>query len=176
MQEMLKEKVYLVCDSTDEKAASIEDTPDIGVEYLGVCLGRILKEDGTKIGEHASTTYGWLRKDLVSKLDDPSKYEITNLIGKEVPLRFKLENQEMVREKSWKEFQSTGLVLIINQILHIFGWAIVLTLEKDGDISNAYPARVRFRGFDGESAGEAYIKLSDYMVNNAETLKEESES
>ena len=30
----------------------------------------------------------------------------------------------MTKEKSWQEFRDTGLVVIINQILHIFGWAI----------------------------------------------------
>lgn len=32
-------------------------------------------------------------------------------------------------------------------ILHTFGWAITVEIEDDGTISDAYPARVRFRGF-----------------------------
>lgn len=30
----------------------------------------------------------------------------------------------MITEKSWDEFKKNGLLLFINQILHIFGWAI----------------------------------------------------
>ena len=82
------EKVYMVCDYTDSKAASISGAPNIGVEYMGNCGGRILREDGSEIGGHYSSSFGWLREDLRSKLDDPSKYEIVDLIGQPVPERF----------------------------------------------------------------------------------------
>ena len=80
----------------------------------------------------------------------------------------------MVEKKDWKEFRETGLVLIVNQILHIFGWALVFEIEE-GIIKNVYPARVKFRGFGNESTSEAYKKVSKYMLDNAETLKKESE-
>jgi len=82
------ETVYMVCDYTDEKAAEISEALNVGVEYMGSCGGRILREDGSEIGSHHSSSFGWLRSDLKSKLDDPSKYEIVDLIGKEVPERF----------------------------------------------------------------------------------------
>ena len=78
----------------------------------------------------------------------------------------------MVTKKEWSEFRSTGLVLIINQILHVFGWALVFEIEND-EIKNVYPARVKFRGFDNESTTESYQKLSKYMVDNAKELNEE---
>jgi uncharacterized protein YfbU (UPF0304 family) len=81
----------------------------------------------------------------------------------------------MVNKKEWSEFRSTGLVLIINQILHIFGWALVFEIENE-DIKNVYPARVKFRGFDNESTSEAYQKLSKFMVENAEELNNEAQS
>lgn len=87
---MTTEKVYMVCDWSDAIAASISGTPNIGVEYMGNCTGRILREDGSEIGGHHSSSFGWLRSDLRSKLDDPSKYEIVDLIGQPVPERFKL--------------------------------------------------------------------------------------
>ena len=83
------EKVYMVCDYTDDKAASISDRPNIGVEYMGDCGGRILRENGTEIGRHHSSSFGYLRGDLRSKLDDPAQYEIVDLIGQEVPVRFR---------------------------------------------------------------------------------------
>lgn len=82
------EKVYMVCDYTDSKASAIDGTPHIGVEYMGNCGGRILREDGSEIGRHHSSSFGWLRSDLRSKLDVPSNYEIVDLIGQAVPERF----------------------------------------------------------------------------------------
>jgi hypothetical protein len=80
----------------------------------------------------------------------------------------------MVTKKEWTEFRSTGLVLIINQILHIFGWALVFETEND-EIKNVYPARVKFRGFDNKSTDEAYQKLSKYMLDNAKELNDEAQ-
>lgn len=82
----------------------------------------------------------------------------------------------MVTKKEWSEFRSTGLLLIINQILHIFGWAIVVQVEDDV-ITDVYPAKVKFRGFDNKSTDAAYKKLNKYMLENAEELyKEVNES
>lgn len=87
----MKEKVYMVCDYTDEKASNINDAPEMGVEFMGNCGGRILREDGSLIGEHHSSSFGWLRADLKKKLDDPEKYQIIDLIGQPVPDRFKMQ-------------------------------------------------------------------------------------
>jgi len=88
---MQKQKVYLICDYTDEKAASMNGTPNIGVEHMGHCGGRIVNENGIEIGSHHSSTFGFLRMDLKAKLDNPDDYEIIDLIGKEVPDEFKQE-------------------------------------------------------------------------------------
>lgn len=81
----------------------------------------------------------------------------------------------MVKKKSWKEFRSTGLLLIINQILHIFGWAIVFEIDDNEKVTDVYPARVKFRGFDDVSVGEEYEKVTKYMKDNAEELMEDFE-
>mgnify|MGYP005609755789 CR=1 FL=1 len=81
----------------------------------------------------------------------------------------------MVDKKEWSEFRSTGLVLIVNQFLHIFGWALVFEIEND-EIKNVYPARVKFRGFEGKDVDESYQKVSKYMVENANELNEEANS
>jgi hypothetical protein len=85
------EKVYLVCDKYDRKASLIDDCPDIGVEFMGNCRGRILREDGSEIGRHSSSSFGWLRFDLKRKLEDPTKYEIIDLIREPVPDRFRVK-------------------------------------------------------------------------------------
>ncbi|UWY28815.1 hypothetical protein N4T20_02570 [Flavobacterium sp. TR2] len=78
----------------------------------------------------------------------------------------------MVRKKEWSEFRRTGLVLIINQILHVFGWALVFDIEND-EIKNVYPARVKFRGFDAKSASDAYLKVTNYLKKNIDELDKE---
>ena len=82
-------KAYMVCDYTDDKASGILWTPNVGVELLGKCGGRILEEDGTEIARHNSSTFGFLRMDLRYLLRDPNKYEVIDLIGQEVPEKFK---------------------------------------------------------------------------------------
>jgi len=80
----------------------------------------------------------------------------------------------MVTKKHWSEFRETGLLLIINQLLHVFGWSIVYEYDdKTDEIVNVYPARVKFRGFNSESTSENYIKISKYMKENAEELDKE---
>lgn len=81
----------------------------------------------------------------------------------------------MIDEKSWEEFRDSGLFWWINTLLHTFGWAIVIEMNKEsGKIVSAYPARVKFRGFDEESNSEGYKKLSQFMVKNAKQLEDES--
>lgn len=53
----------------------------------------------------------------------------------------------MVTKKTWKEFRESGFLWWINMILYTFGWAIVVDIDDNGEITDAYPARVKFRGF-----------------------------
>jgi len=76
----MKVKVYLICDHADQKASKIKGCPNIGIEHLGSCWGRIIQEDGRFIGSHSSTTIGWLRHDLISKLRNPDDWEIVDCI------------------------------------------------------------------------------------------------
>ena len=79
----------------------------------------------------------------------------------------------MGMRKSWEEFRSTGLLWWINMILHTFGWAICC--EFDGNkIIEAYPARVKYRGFDAEINDKGYRQISKYLEENAEELKKET--
>jgi uncharacterized protein YfbU (UPF0304 family) len=80
----------------------------------------------------------------------------------------------MIQKKQWSEFHETGLLLVINQILHIFGWAIVFSFDEQGNVEDVYPARVKFRGFDNKSVEDSYAKVSKFMLDNAEELHEEA--
>lgn len=80
----------------------------------------------------------------------------------------------MVKEKSWKEFRECGMLWWINMILHTFGWAIVIDVDNDGEITRAYPARVKFRGFDEKNNTFGYQKVSEYIKENADDLLKEA--
>ena len=79
----------------------------------------------------------------------------------------------MVDKKTWKEFKQSGLLWWINSLLHMFGWAIVISID-DGEIIEAYPARVKFRGFDEKSNTEGYQKVSKFLLDNIQELEKES--
>lgn len=82
----------------------------------------------------------------------------------------------MIERKTWEEFRAAGFLWFANRILHLFGWAIVVEVEKDGTVSDVYPARVQFRGFDSESEGQGFIQVTQYLhKHSAELLKEAEE-
>ena len=81
----------------------------------------------------------------------------------------------MITRKTWKEFQQSGLLFLINQLLHFFGWAIVMELDNNGEIIEAYPSRVKFRGFDGKSVDTGYTKVTKYLKENIDELLNECE-
>lgn len=80
----------------------------------------------------------------------------------------------MITKKSWQEFRESGLLWWINMILHTFGWAIVVYVEEDGTISDAHPARVKYRGFAEEYNTEGYQKVSCHLKEIAEVLEQEA--
>ena len=80
----------------------------------------------------------------------------------------------MVNKKTWVEFRDSGLLWWINMLLHTFGWSIVFNIENDGSITEVYPARVKFRGFDAKSNTEGYIKVSEYLEKNIIEIVDES--
>jgi hypothetical protein len=90
-----------------------------------------------------------------------------------VLILYELRWMGLVEEKSWEEFRESGLLWWINMILHTFGWAIVIEVYE-GEVTKAYPARVRFRGFDEKNNSEGYQKVSKYLNDNANELCKES--
>ena len=76
--------------------------------------------------------------------------------------------------KSWEEFQRTGLLWWINRILHTFGWAITIIQQEDGTITDAYPARVEFRGFELEDEEKGFKKVSAYLHSESRQLLDEA--
>jgi len=80
----------------------------------------------------------------------------------------------MINKKSWKEFKEHGMLWWINMILHTMGWALVYDYDDNGNILEVYPARVKFRGFSEQSNTHGFIKVSQYMKDNADDLLKEA--
>ena len=79
----------------------------------------------------------------------------------------------MVSERTWEEFKTSGLLWWTNRMLHLFGWAIVLEYSDENKFTRVYPARVKFRGFTEVIEDKGFKDLSEYLVNNAESLRKD---
>jgi hypothetical protein len=77
--------------------------------------------------------------------------------------------------KTWNEFRETGLFMFVNTILHAFGWAIAVGVDREtGEVKSCYPIRCKYRGFDGEDQTEMHKKIGTYLKDNADQLEKEA--
>ncbi len=79
----------------------------------------------------------------------------------------------MMEEKSWEEFRDAGFIWLVNQTLHLFGWAIVVEIDKE-KVTRAYPARVKYRGFTEMYNDMGYQKVSKYLKENIDEIEKET--
>ena len=85
------------------------------------------------------------------------------------------DDEPMIKEVTLDEFRSTGLAMYVNQILHIFGYAIGFDVdEKTKEATRMIPLRVKFRGFSEDSINRNYEKLARYMKDHSEDLYKEA--
>lgn len=85
--------------------------------------------------------------------------------------------RRQVRPRAWREFQRAGMLWWVNRQLHLFGWALTLVVSgpsEDEAVVDAYPARTRFRGFDGDAEDRGFARLSAYLRDNATDLADEA--
>lgn len=69
-----------------------------------------------------------------------------------------------VKRKTWDEFRASGLLWFINRLLHVWGWAIVVTTDEQDRVTEAYPAMVDYRGFDEATNEAGYIALTNHTA------------
>jgi hypothetical protein len=82
--------------------------------------------------------------------------------------------KQMSEKRTWEEFRNSGILWWGNMILHTFGWAITFNYDEKGNLTEVYPARVKFRGFDNKSDERGFIRVSEFMKENAEQLLKEA--
>lgn len=86
------------------------------------------------------------------------------------------EANPMLAKSTWEEFRKSGLLWFVNRMLHLFGWAIVVEVEhKEGPAISAYPARTKFRGFDGGIEDSGFHVLTRYLDKEMPTLLRDTE-
>jgi len=73
------------------------------------------------------------------------------------------DDDDVIEERSIEEFRETGLLLLTNQFLHIFGWALTVDIDEDGKVTKFYPAYCKFRGFDSDLTSKAYEKVTKHL-------------
>ena len=82
----------------------------------------------------------------------------------------------MLDQKTWEEFQSTGLLWLVNTFLHIFGWTLMTQVDDDGNVIGGIPCRTDYRGFTTDINDEGYLKVTDWLKENIDMLEEDVES
>ena len=78
----------------------------------------------------------------------------------------------LLKRASWDSFRESGLLLFVNAFLQIFGWTIVVEYGEENIIKDAYPVKTKYRGFNEQSFTDAYKKVTNYMANNIDDIKE----
>lgn len=79
------------------------------------------------------------------------------------------EEDEYVKPISGKEFRESGMLWLVNSILHLFGMAITYDPETD----KLEAAIVKYRGFGEDANDRGYIRVTEYMKDNVlELLKD----
>jgi hypothetical protein len=86
-----------------------------------------------------------------------------------------MDHKENLTKKTWSEFRSTGLLLFVNMLLHIFGWVIVVEDSDTYECPLSYPARTLYRGFPEKAVDSSYARLGKYLELNSKELFDEAD-
>ena len=72
-------------------------------------------------------------------------------------------------QEGWAAFREAGMLWMINRTLHIFGWSIVVHTDEN-EVVQVYPKQVKFAGFVRDREELGYIRVRQYMSDNAHEL------
>lgn len=86
-----------------------------------------------------------------------------------------MDNDHKFDRMEWEEFRSSGLLWFINSSLHIFGVALVLESDKEGNITAVYPARTNVRGFTEGANNRGFKRMSNFMKTEADRIIDDCE-
>ena len=80
---------------------------------------------------------------------------------------------EMISPISWEEFKDSGALWWINRQLQLFGMSIAYEYDEKGNIVKVYPIKNKFRGFSPDIETKNFKKLTKYLEENINTIKED---
>ena len=131
---LINQKV-LVAESRKEAMSQYKEIEKVGV-YNPICLAESING---KIGVLVTDTpVGWV-------------LELGTL-------------QLMTTKDNWKEFRDKGLLLYINQMLHVFGYAITMTFDDKKEITDVSPIKCDYSGFAEDDTAIAYRRIRYHMM------------
>ncbi len=81
---------------------------------------------------------------------------------------------DMTQRETWEKFRDCKLLWWVNRLLHTFGWAICYKVNDAGEISDVYPARVKFRGFSENVESDGFIGLTQHISETIPELLQEA--
>ncbi len=81
--------------------------------------------------------------------------------------------KKSIERQNWRDFKTTGMLWFANRMLHVFGWCIVFELDDAGLITEVYPARTKFRGFNSEADDAGFTNVTVFMEQHAAELLED---
>ena len=74
---------------------------------------------------------------------------------------------------TWDEFRSAGLLWFVNRQLHVFGVALVATVDEAGNATQVGPERADFRGFSPDHEALGFQRVTAFMAAELERLTKE---
>lgn len=83
------------------------------------------------------------------------------------------ETEPMTERRTWDEFREWDLLWWVNRILHLFGWVIAVNTDCFGKVTEAYPARCRFRGFTTKCEVQGFRNLTRKIAEEHESFSAE---
>lgn len=78
--------------------------------------------------------------------------------------------KQMVEDMDLNEFRNSGLLWWVNRQLHLFGAALSVDVDKDGNVSNLRPLKCKFRGFSEGVETDGFANLTCYLEDNSGQL------
>lgn len=131
----------------------------VAINLTGVTKNLINRDDWT------------ITLDNVIKSLDNSNIKILN-----VDDAFKVEKPKHKYANEWLNFRNSGFFWFINQILHAFGWVIIIDIDDaTAEIKNVYPSRTSYRGFSEETQARGMAKISSYLRENIVDINDTSQ-
>lgn len=84
-----------------------------------------------------------------------------------------IEPNDVSAKMTWDEFREAGLLWFVNRQLHVFGVALVATIDDAGNATQVGPVRADFRGFSPDREALGFGRVTAFMAAEMDRLTRE---